>query len=700
MSFQVIFPMAGLGSRFGYEFKPFIKATEDTFIELAKKSFDRLDPQRREFVFTFRRSQEKDHDVTATLLGMFPNDKVRCFQIDGSDGPFQTLQQTIAGLDLSGPTFVCDCDHRIDIKPLLKKYEEVKNEHGNFVIIPTWNIDEAEYASWGKVRIDDEGTIDAFCEKEFLDEPANRTVKGMIGCYMFSDISKVMQYANGFQNISDVLKVMLVEGYRLYAVDIETADFFGVPETLQAYRFKRAKKYTLFIDIDGTLIHQTTRELLPGTSEKLHEWSEQGHRIVLTTAVPSDRSQEIKTLLTKYDIPHDVFVDGLTPGPRMVINDKKPYLPYYCMAGGIELERNSGIGNVRLPLESPVIVKRFSGASFATVYLVRGEDGTRFIRKHISKIDASLDVHVDKLKRQLEDMKRFDFMCEGIVPKILGSYESQNEFYYDLEYLERYKTLSSFDETTIGNVLHKIFETLNENVYSFERSVDDKVEWMKSYLLTKVYPKFMCVPKAYKHLIFDAVRINDRVYPSLQDLVGDVESYSYFLSPDVVCPIHGDLTLENILYDADADDFKLIDNEGSRYYDAIELDIGKVFQSVVSRYAEWKDDCEQAVDILGKHEYRVQESFLDLDISAKKSLVTFLRSLERTTHKENGKNAEYDGQKMWSLKGVFFMTHHLIRMLPYMLKKSSKHFVFTLLLCRVYLTYVLENIPNDFTHLP
>ena len=126
----------------------------------------------------------------------------------------------------------------------------------------------------------------------------------------------------------------------------------------------------------------------------------------------------------------------------------------------------------------------------------------------------------------------------------------------------------------------------------------------------------------------------------------------------------------------------------------------KVFQSVVSRYAEWKDDCEQAVDILGKHEYRVQESFLDLDISAKKSLVTFLRSLERTTHKENGKNAEYDGQKMWSLKGVFFMTHHLIRMLPYMLKKSSKHFVFTLLLCRVYLTYVLENIPNDFTHLP
>lgn len=70
----VIFPMAGEGSRFGYKFKPFIKATDMTFIELAKSPFDFLKPT---YVFVFRDEQERHSFVSQTLLKLFPNDYIK-----------------------------------------------------------------------------------------------------------------------------------------------------------------------------------------------------------------------------------------------------------------------------------------------------------------------------------------------------------------------------------------------------------------------------------------------------------------------------------------------------------------------------------------------------------------------------------------------------------------------------------------------
>ena len=39
MKFNIIFPMAGKGSRFGYKFKPFLKISDLTFIQLAFQPF-------------------------------------------------------------------------------------------------------------------------------------------------------------------------------------------------------------------------------------------------------------------------------------------------------------------------------------------------------------------------------------------------------------------------------------------------------------------------------------------------------------------------------------------------------------------------------------------------------------------------------------------------------------------------------------
>ena len=145
---SVIFPMAGLGTRFGGVFKPFLKATDDTFIELAKKPFDvLLTKYDVEFVFIYRESQESQYDVSTQLSNMFPNNSIRCLTVPDTKGPFETLWTAINDFGINGHAFVCDCDHSIDITPMLEKLDQmVCNDTSTDVVIPTWPITEsAEY---------------------------------------------------------------------------------------------------------------------------------------------------------------------------------------------------------------------------------------------------------------------------------------------------------------------------------------------------------------------------------------------------------------------------------------------------------------------------------------------------------------------------------------------------------------------------
>jgi hypothetical protein len=676
MSLTVIFPMAGVGSRFGYEFKPFIKATEDTFIELAKKSFDGIDPAPR-FVFTFQKCQEEQHGVSARLKDMFPKDDMLFHTIDPTDGPFQTLHKTVTELDLRGPCFVCDCDHGIDIAPVLETFDALKGGDDHFVIVPTWRFKESDAQNWGKVSVDTStNLVEAFCEKEKL-ESQTGAIRGLIGCYLFSHIEDIVQHGESHQNLSDVFEIMRRTGKKnqFVPVEIRKAEFFGTPALLQNYRFERAKKYTLLVDIDGTLVHQTSKEVLPGTIERFREWKHAGHTIVLTTAVASAREKEVVAVLSQHGIPYDVLLCGLTSGPRVVINDRKPYLPFYPMSEAVMVHRNEGIVGVRLPDEPPVIIKELPGASFARVYLVRGQDGSKFVRKFVPRASSDLVAHADKLKRQYEDMKRFEFLSPGIHPRLIGSYESPSGFYYDLDYLEGFETLSSYDAATQVVVVCNIFRTLFESVYCVHRPLADRKRWLNDFLRTKIAPNLAV-------LSTNDVMVNGVVYGGVETQLENLKPHFACLAPNFECPIHGDLTMENIMFRAKDDTWKLIDNDGSRYMDAVELDLGKVFQSIVCKYALWKDGCEAYLEQVSETEYRIQGVILDIPDDKMEHVVSVFESAHGVS------------PATWIVRGLFYMTTHLIRMIPYMKQKRGSQALFAELLARVYLKRV-HNILED-----
>lgn len=120
---------------------------------------------------------------------------------------------------------------------------------------------------------------------------------------------------------------------------------------------KNERPYTIFCDIDGTLVKHnppsiaanpnTKLELLSGTIEKLNEWDSKGYNIILVTGRKESMREVTEKQLREVGIFYDKLIMGIGGGKRIVINDKKPdnndpTAESFC------LERNKGIIDIYL----------------------------------------------------------------------------------------------------------------------------------------------------------------------------------------------------------------------------------------------------------------------------------------------------------------------------------------------------------------
>ena len=114
------------------------------------------------------------------------------------------------------------------------------------------------------------------------------------------------------------------------------------------------KKYkTIFCDIDGTIFKYrkfetyktTTPEVTLGAKQRMTEWKERGHMIILTTARPEDFREHTITELQMSGIPYDRLIMGIERGPRYLLNDMDPGAPGE-RAISFNLKRDEGLWTV------------------------------------------------------------------------------------------------------------------------------------------------------------------------------------------------------------------------------------------------------------------------------------------------------------------------------------------------------------------
>jgi uncharacterized HAD superfamily protein len=113
---------------------------------------------------------------------------------------------------------------------------------------------------------------------------------------------------------------------------------------------------TIFIDIDGTLIRQVRFEdldenkvdVLPGVKQKMDNWYEAGHHIVITTARPEDLRTITENQLKIAGIRYHQLVMGIGRKERYLINNSEKLTPEISRAIGISVKRDEGFENVEI----------------------------------------------------------------------------------------------------------------------------------------------------------------------------------------------------------------------------------------------------------------------------------------------------------------------------------------------------------------
>lgn len=227
---DIYFPMAGQGARFGHTFKPFLEVGGRTFIEAAVEPFLTFTPSISRFIFVYLETQEREFGVQARLEKMFAGLPVETVRLETTTrGPAETISRAVQSRGGSGPAFVCDCDHALDVAPL---FDIVRTGERYDAVLPVWPLEGEKLTSWSVAMVEHD-RVHAIAEKQ-MPSGDRGTGMGVIGCYGFRDIAQTAARARALSatNFSDVLQELLSDDKIVLAARIQRATFFGDPERL------------------------------------------------------------------------------------------------------------------------------------------------------------------------------------------------------------------------------------------------------------------------------------------------------------------------------------------------------------------------------------------------------------------------------------------------------------------------------------
>uniref|UniRef100_A0A6C0I685 Uncharacterized protein n=1 Tax=viral metagenome TaxID=1070528 RepID=A0A6C0I685_9ZZZZ len=682
MKFNVIIPMAGEGSRFGYKFKPFLKLDDRMFIEHVVEPFLEFDNLIESYTFIITKEQEKNSNVSEVVKSsmVYIHEKINIHIIEcKTDGPYQTVLAFTKGIELDN-VIICDCDHKINIEPIITMAE---NEILTDVIIPIWEIKTDEQQNWGKLVIKNNKILNYY-EKEIIHIHSDEKMYGMIGCYYFKT-TKLLTVSN-YLNISDLFKNSDLQN--IHTVKINEALFFGTPKMVTDTIEKRRCYENIICDVDGVIFQHSPssntifedNNLIKNCASKIMEWKSQNKKIILMTARAKTTRKDFIELLIENGIVWDELIMGVNPGTRYVINDIKPSHIFTKQAVSINLLRNEGIDHVICNESNNNdirIIKMFKGGSFSKTYLLE-LDCYKFVRKHIIKNNNTMD-HYYRLKRQYEDLSRFYYYDNEMFPKVIREQDSDYDYFYDMEYLENYEQLDCFDnETQINNII-KVLDRFNKNIYCFKKQLKDS-SFVYDFFNEKIYPKllkFEIDNKVMKYLINNEnVTINGKHYYGLRTIFNKLDFNNF--NPSFICPIHGDLNFENILYNSITDDVKTLDMEGSRYVDSPVFDLGKLFQSLVANYEVWSK-LDEVIFNSSIDNLTCNDNFFDYKNDDIIVVVDIFKTILGIDDKE----------KVLKL-GLFYMACYFIRFIPFRSLVSENHANFAMIMAVIWFNKIYE----------
>lgn len=287
------------------------------------------------------RQHEEQYGVKAMLQKQFAKlgiqKKLQIVVIEQSNNQPDTVYQGIQAKKLTGPIFIKDSDNYFSHIP----------EPGNTVCYaPLAGDNQGDAANKSYILMNETGAIINIVEKRII---SNTFCTGGYGFANASDFTTTYEKLVDTPNlyISHIIYQMILDAEAFYGAEVSDYLNWGTLEDWHAYR---SQFWTLFVDIDGVLVHSSAEYFEPfwGETDAIEEnvsiinklYDSGFGEIILVTSRPEEVAETTRQQLERVNIKYHRILFGLLHAKRIIVNDYSGSNPYRsCEA--INISRDS-----------------------------------------------------------------------------------------------------------------------------------------------------------------------------------------------------------------------------------------------------------------------------------------------------------------------------------------------------------------------
>ena len=236
---------------------------------------------------------------------------------------------------------------------------------------------------------------------------------------------------------------------------------------------------------------------------------------------------------------------------------------------------------------------KLKGGSLSGVYLVNNEK-FKFVRKEVSLV-KNREYGFQRWYSQLKKIQRFNNLFPDLFPELLTYGIEGDIAYFDMQYLDNAISAHQFicnttDVKKIEMFFEKLIYSMNQihslKFKSNESSLDLYIREEVTQKLNDVYnDSIFCNFLKYDHLIVNDIEIK----PFCHDIGRYKDLFKKVYKNPFECFTHGNITLENLLYNEFENKLYFIDPYEENIIDSPLTEYSQIFQSSNSKYEIYND---------------------------------------------------------------------------------------------------------------
>lgn len=232
---------------------------------------------------------------------------------------------------------------------------------------------------------------------------------------------------------------------------------------------------------------------------------------------------------------------------------------------------------------------RLKGGSLSGTYLCRPADGPPFVRKDVSLV-TNREYGFQRWYSQLKRMQRYSVLFPGVFPALLRYGQDGDAAYFDMEFIPEAVTVEAFLRATPDRGrIDAMFDELVRTMHVMHQvQIPSTPAPMDLYIHEEIEQRLAACARnarfveaaARSHVVFNGTRV-----PGIAHVVGEFKALArqaYRRATETFT--HGNLTLENILYQPASNRIVFIDPYEENVIDSVLAEYSQVYQSSHAKY--------------------------------------------------------------------------------------------------------------------